>query len=383
MVTLTLYTPGHGEPMETLILNGLVTSMLEADPYSKFSIFREGFRYRVEVRSTNTSGSDVVEVALNCIEEDAKLGRSLSKIELANSPQPVVGAEKILKEVWLAEGMDVFEEFSNENHSYLTGEGRGSRRKGRKITPLIKAHVPIAPFGGAYMQFSYISIGTTGRAAFQGPTDYVACPLCVLLAWVGMINTTSIIASRTRNTIRVLFSTPAPIRADQDDIAVLYTIFGEKVEVYDDVDIPILATPLLTLSTGETIFAVFGVFNMVFWSFNKQRTFIGVRDLNILPLNPLLDFIANAKLKSPNLPRIVQAFVQKTRGLPKSEPELISMLSEALLFGNYSAYDIVRSWWSALERRGRLRLLDSGLVNTINICLAKNTLKKILLEKKR
>jgi len=363
-----LFTPGHGDPFETLMLNGLVTSLLEADPFSKINIHKEGARYVIKA-NTKAEGTRIVEHALTCISQDIELGSSLSKISLANRPQPTFkkaeNLQKLLKELSYAKGMDVYEEFGKETHIVEKGEGRGAR--GRL---LLKAHIPVAPVGGAHMQLSYVTIGTTGRASFKGPADYVVCPLCLLLAWTGLVRSTALIITerggRERLT-RVVYSVASPLHADQDDVSALSLIFGEKVERLD-VDVPTLAAPMLAFFTGETVLTVRNIFNLLTWSYVRQGGFLGVRDFSLAPLNPLLNFVAKAKSKSPNLPRLARSLLTPKRVHDKEvapEPELISMLAEAILYGSFDVYSIVRSLWSALELRDERRVLDRGIVEAI------------------
>ena len=302
MEKVVLITPGHSPPFDTLIALGLSTSVLNVDPEARLKINKIGNRYRLEVETT-ADWLECSHYASSLLKFEAKYAEltNSGKLQYTLLPQPAIkpGTLKVLAKL-LEESEMSPKDYLNPNHMSLLKEGRVGK-KGKKDRYRRKVvYVQVAPWAGKFLAESYSS----------SVTEYVACPLCICFAWVGLLSSVAVIAVREEKGIRVLYAAPDPIRSDEIDIALLTTIFGEKCEIIPVRrdgwgSPPIVATPLLVLATGETMYPLKGDFGVIVWEHSRAGFFIGIKSQIHMPLKPLLDFIARAKSEGRYLAALV------------------------------------------------------------------------------
>ena len=364
-MVMRLFTPGHGDPLDTLIVNGIVLSMVEEYPNLKIDVLKQASRFVIKIYGeTSIDEGRIIENAKSAIIEDCKLG-SIGKIGIASTPQPATPPERTIKKIDRAFSCiksSFLKEYSDEAHLIKNNEGRG--RKGKN---LFKAHIQIAPFAGSYSRLPYVTVGTASGASFKVGGDYVICPICLIFSWAGLVKSASIItySSKERKESKKkkkssLFLLPSPIKATQDDIAFLSLIFGEKAEIIGSKqEIPALGGILYSIVSGETIGSLSpkSLLEIIYWVYVKEGNFIGVRDFGSVPFLNLYKFVLESKRRSPYLVKIINAIADQ-------EPELLELLVESLLFPGYNAYNIIRSLWAFLEKSGRAPL-DPGIVDAL------------------
>jgi len=373
-MVINLYTPGHGDPLETLIVNGIVLSLIEEHEDAKIDVLKQGSRFIVKISGLNNIDErKVLENTVESVIDDCKLWSLerevlLSKIGLSFKPQPAVKAESILRIIRdealsyiNSTSLSFVKEFSQENHMTRWDERRNRKKKGR----LFKVHIQIAPFAGSYMRLPYVTTGTAGGASFKSEeADYVVCPFCLIFSLAGLVKSTSIISYSTKKKSQSLFISPSPLRATQDDIALLGLIFGEKVEVIgaEKCEIPSLGGILYSIVSGETVGALSeqSLFDAVYWVCSKEGNFISVREFGSVPLLNLYRFVTEAKKRSQFLTRLVNKIAE-------DQPELLELLCESLVFSGYDAYNVVRSIWAFLEKMEKTEKipLDLGIVSAL------------------
>ncbi|MBS7612295.1 hypothetical protein KEJ27_08895 [Candidatus Bathyarchaeota archaeon] len=368
-MVINLYTPGHGDPLDTLIVNGIVLSLMEEYPDIKIEVLKQASRFIVKIlNKDDINERNVIDNAIMSIIEDCEL-ETEGKIGLSFSSQPAVRPENIVKAINGAlshinsSKSSFIEDFSDELHAMKKQEGRGKEKRN-----LFKVHVQIAPFTGSYLRLPYMTVGNTGTASKAGfkaeEADYIVCPFCFIFSWAGLIKSTSIIVFSTKNKKSTLFILPSPVKATQDDVALLSLIFGEKVEVVraGDREIPALGGVLYSMASGETIGALSAqsLLDAIYWVSAKEGNFISVRSFGSMPLLNVYKFVAEAKRKSPFLVRLIDTIADR-------EPELLTLLTESLVIPGYNIYDIVRSLWAFLERIEKTDKvpLDIGIVDTL------------------
>lgn len=364
-MAINLYTPGHGDPIDTLIVNGMIISLMEEYPDIKIEVSKQASRFFVKILSKDDINErNVIENAVTSIKEDCELGDD-GKIGLSFRTQPAVKPEKIkelankaLSQINSSKSSFIGD-FSNELHMLKRHEGRGKEKRN-----LFKVHVQIAPFAGSYLRLPYITVGSAGRALFKAEeADYVVCPFCFIFSWTGLIKSTSIIAFSTKNKKSTLFTLPSPVKATQDDVALLSLIFGEKVEVIrGNREIPALGGVLYSMVSGETVGALSAqsLLDAIYWVSAKEDGFISVRSFGSIPLLNVYEFVAEAKRKSPFLVKLIDIIAGR-------EPELLALLTESLVIPGYNAYGVVRSLWTFLEgiEKANKVPLDIGIVNIL------------------
>jgi len=366
-VGVKIFTPGHGEPTDALIANGIALSLMEECPDIRLDVLKQGSRYVIEILGEISAEEEkrVIENAKRSVVEDCEVGGS-GKVALASRPQPAVRAKEVKKYIDKAfmqiESPRFITKFSDEFHIVSNGEGRGRERRS-----LFKMHLQVAPFAGSYLQIPYMTVGTTGRASFKARgADYVACPLCMIFSWAGLVKSASVIYYSAGGKMSSLLIAPSPIRATQDDIALLGLIFGERVESIGERrrEISSLGGIVYSLATGETVGALSpgSSFDAIYWIYCSERKFLSIRDFGSVPLSNVYWFIAESKRRSSALVKLIDTIASE-------EPELLGMLAEGLIFQSYDAYSIARSLWSFLERyrqaTGTRIPLDRGIVDTL------------------
>ncbi|RLE84287.1 MAG: hypothetical protein DRJ67_10785 [Thermoprotei archaeon] len=357
MEEYSLVTPGHAPPMDTLIALGIVAAVLDACPEANVSVWREGSRYRIRLKGHIDRGG-LLECVLNTLRFEAEYAAMTGegKFAYARMPQPAMRVE-LLREIaddLELEGTDPLIAYSRPEHALTRGEGRAGKSRSKRLRV---AHVQIAPWAGKYITSAKEGEGTY----FYAETEYVACPLCLALAWMGLLKATAVIAARHKKSIRVFYVAPDPIRMNMPDLALLLLVFGEKYELIPCEGPPLLAAPLLPLASGETLHPLKGGCRITVWEHARTGQFIGIRGLASLPLRPLLEFIAKAKSEGRYLPALVE-------DLRFSDPSLLAEIVECLVFGEPDPYSVVRDLWSQLsrdKRRERLRWLEQGMVDAL------------------
>lgn len=362
-MSYNLLSPGHPQPLDTLVALGLATLILDADPNSKVKLRKSG-NYILSI-STSAESNELYEIMLNAFSVDF-----YDKLKLVIKPQPALRLETIFELVELAEGenLNPFLEYQRPYHIISFGEGRRDNLKRREIESS-KAYLQVAPWAGKYTALSYKS----------KERPYITCNLCAALAWYGIMRMASVIAVTRSDETKVVYSLPDIVSEVQtEDILVMSSIFGEKFDEIFETSIPILASPLITLASGETIYPLKDTsFDVFIWEHSRMGSpktgqTISARNLCRVPLSPIMSFVAEAKARNVPLAvllnYLLKGFGRKEGGKRiEGRPELLSEIVECLVYGNPDPYTIARNIWSLLSEEGdhALRLLSLGLVEAI------------------
>jgi len=186
-MSLTLYTPGHGLFMDTLIMYGLISPFLRKTDID-FEVRGTGgfFEIRIEDLSLDEYASLLAGEVQNSREEIKKL--LLNELRLVQKQSE----KKLVKNL---DHLTEFEKASNALKSYLTpghAESEG-RRAGGQHTWL-----PLYPHLGKYSPGSFR----------YHPRNYVTCPTCIALASLGFKTASITIRGlKSRNKIQALLLT--------------------------------------------------------------------------------------------------------------------------------------------------------------------------------
>ncbi len=379
---VTLYTPGHHEVTDTLIMYGIIETIKFYDPFSKVSVTPLGERFIIQ---TNLDKHEI----LNAFEYYAKeswLSKNL--VYLGNLPQTlriymlqrgnenrqlnnIIESFKFLTDLKSIKQqlikqlrkyptlLDKFLYF-NDNHKNIIYKGKlielCGKRSRSSAYPLIVANLPIAPFGGTMQQVG----------------SYYLCKLCIALAWTGLFYFSGRIISRNDNiqyTYIHIFKPESTI--DANTLIMLKNIAQINFfrrnpfrKMGKDIVLPSVVIPLLLLTFGETSGAILNRnWKSIIYVFTGEKKGIGwrtaLRSIKTFQANTLMSFVERAKIYSNNFVRLINNLSKDEDGI-----NALSTLSEALIYQDinelYAAFRQINRILS--NNKKQTKLLDKGII---------------------
>uniref|UniRef100_A0A7C1T5I7 Uncharacterized protein n=1 Tax=Thermofilum pendens TaxID=2269 RepID=A0A7C1T5I7_THEPE len=345
-----LVTPGHSPPLDTLIALGLANGVLQACPTASLLVRKRGVCYEIRIKGQVNWEEVHAKLSDAIMFEARRLRFGMGDLLRAFGPQRGIKFEELegrfldLTKKAYNHMLEVEKEYSQEAQ-HAASEGRVKGRRGRT------AYLPIAPWAGKFFAGTY---------KYQ-KRQYTLCPLCSFLAWAGILTSSSLIKYRKRDKRGTIYVVPDPIHMEGYDLALLSLLFREK-RTYIPEDLPLLAIPLLVLSTGETIWPVEGEYGLYVWKYEQVGNFPGIRGYSQQPLRPLLEFVAKAKSRGGRLARLVRVLSQR-------DPAALAQIVECLSYGEPDPYTVVRSVWTSLNQEERrtelLKLLERSFAEAL------------------
>ncbi len=364
---ITLYTPGHHEVTDTLIMYGLIKVIKTAEPLAEIKIRNFGTSYKILCSDSVDLDkiSNVLRLELKKIakimDKEREIGENLrilkkQKIkasqEIANTfsilhqkspaaldPNPI-NSKRIIENISQLSG-DIDDDFL-EHYSYQSEVHFGSKRKcGIRKSQAKGGGLAILPIGGN-LQASNLQL------------RYRLCKNCQTLSWIGMYNFAIRMIYQRKSTIGVLTFED---QANDVDILLLKN-FAEIVDMGEYWgDVPLKAIPMLILSIGETPMA----FSTLNWKFvgyvlGGEGKAAAIRSYESFKLNNLFRFFERAKIYSYNVARMVDSLRRTTDGI-----QALSMFSEAIIYKDIDLlYRAVR-FMNDLLKSNR-NVLDDGII---------------------
>jgi len=346
-MSIELVTPGHSPPLDTLIALGIVSGVFQAHPAAEVIVEKQGASYKITIRERAEWDKVYAKLSEKMLFEIERLRYGTGDLLSAFGPQMGIQFQKLsetfkdIVELAREPMLNITHEYSGDAQ-HAAREGRGKKRKGTYT-----AYLPIAPWAGKYFAATY---GYKEEA-------YTLCPLCAFLAWSGLLTSSSIISYTAENKRGTIYVVPDPLSMRGYDLALFSLIFGEKRGRIRN-DVPLLAAPLLVLTSGETVWPLEGVYSLYAWKYEGAGAFLGIRGYSQLPLKPLLEFVAEAKARVKRLTKLIKLL----------DPSLVAHITECLVYGEPDPYTIVRSIWAFLAQKKETRtqrLLEKGFADVL------------------
>jgi len=371
----TLYTPGHHEVTDTLIMYGLVNVIKTAEPIAEINIRNLGTSYEIscsddidldrikkvikleveKIHKIMEKEKEIAEYIRNLKRQKIKLSQNLTntfsilhqKSPASLDPNPI-NSKRIIENVKkLSEkvNLNICKEYSykSEDHS---GKSRscGVRKSQAKGGTLV-----ILPIGGN-LQAGSLQL------------RYNLCDSCQALAWIGLYNFGIRMIHQNKSTIGVLTFED---QSKDVDILLLKN-FAEIVNMGEYWgDIPLKAVPMVIFSIGETPMA-FSTSNWKFIGYvlGGEGRAAAIRSYESFKINNLLTFFEKAKIYSYNVAKLVNILRRDTDGV-----QALSMFSEAIIYRDLDMlYRAIRFMNSVLRSRGNI--LDEGIIKAaFEVCI--------------
>jgi len=364
---ITLYTPGHHEVTDTLIMYGLVKVIKTAEPLVKIKIRNLGMSYEI-ICSDNVNLNRITEAIklelegiAKIIEKEREIGNQLRILkkqkkrashELAstfsilhqkspaaldpnpiNSRRIVENVKKLSKNV----NYNIFEYYSYKSETHFGNMKKcGIRKSQAKGGSLV-----ILPIGGNLQ---------AGNLQLR----YNLCESCQTLVWIGMYNFAIRMSHQNKSTIGVLTFED---QANDVDVLLLKN-FAEIVDMGEYWgDFPLKAIPMLIFSIGETPMA----FSTLNWKFigyilGGEGKAAAIRSYESFKINNLLRFFEKAKIYSYNVAKLVDILRRNNDGI-----QALSMFSEAIIYKDIDLlYRAIRFMNNVLQ--SKQNILDEGII---------------------
>jgi len=365
---MTLYTPGHHEVTDTLIMYGLVKVIKAAEPLAEVKIRNLGTSYEISC-SDNVDLNRVIDVIKLELEKIVRIMKSESEIgarlknlkkQKIKAPQELTSTFSILHQKSLAaldptpiNSKRIMENVERlyrdidynkifESYFYQSEVHFGNKKKcGIRKTQAKGGSLVILPIGGNLQ---------AGNLQLR----YNLCESCQALSWIGMYNFAIRMIHQNKSTIGILTFED---QANDVDVLLLKN-FAEIVDIGEYWgDIPLKAIPMLIFSIGETPLA----FSTLNWKFvgyilSGEGRVAAIRSYESFKINNLIRFFEKAKIYSYNVTRIVDMLRKNNDGI-----QALSVFSEAIIYKDIDlVYRAIRSMNNIL--RSKQNLLDDGII---------------------
>jgi len=358
---IELYTPGHHEVTDTLIMYGLVKVLKSVDPFLNLRIRSLGISYTVELYKDSINPDDLINITLKelkkvvkTMKREKEIGEKLSELKKRkvetpselkiiftilhqkspatldlnpiNSKRLVNNVEELLNIINKDNIISIY-----TNHKKVR-KNCGSRKGGKG------ASLPILPIGGNF------------------PKRYTMCEYCQALAWIGLYNFAIRFVYRDKAVVGIF--TFEDYAKDIDIL--LLNNFAELVstgKIWKDTTLR--ALPFIILSVGETPMA-FSTYSWKFigYTLGGEGKAAAIRNYGSFNISSLLLFFEKAKIYSFNVARLVEELCKSSDGMIA-----ISTLSEAIIYQDIDRlYAAIRQIRNVLAQEGNERLLDEGLI---------------------
>lgn len=328
---LELYTPGHNLVTDSLIMHGMVRYLVWAGGARHGSVERIGERFKIiiddeidEDKAKRTLKT-LQELSNATIEREEPIGLIIKKIWASN-----VNSTKQNLRSWFDSLQSAIKEFktikiyADIDHAVSSNEGRRSSKVNSTV------YLPLGPIYGKYLSKDYV---------VKENVQYMVCPTCFLLANMGLAYGVFILRINKGNRISSIMVSLVPsIKADLIDIMLVQRAFEYKYNEFN-LDIPILAVPLIALSFGETLYA-FENMDALIWVYEKSGNFMRIPNYIQVNIEGLLKTVSGIKYYIPQWPKILnECFLKNEDG-----PTILAKLNEAVINNviKEHIYDIAR-----------------------------------------
>ncbi|WP_054856829.1 hypothetical protein [Vulcanisaeta sp. JCM 16159] len=306
---LELYTPGHNLVTDSLIMHGIVRYLIWAGARHG-SVERIGERFKIIINddiNEDKAISELVRLQRQCISTvnlGEPVGLFLRKVWASN-----VNEQKQIFSAWvnsLSQSITTFKSikiniYKDVNHIVKNNEGRKpskakSRRKSSRVDSVdLPVYLPLGPIYGKYLSKDYVA---------KENIQYRVCPACFLMANMGLVYGTFILRVNKVNKVSSIMVTLIPSsKADLIDIMLIQRAFEYNYREFN-IDIPILAAPLIALSFGETLYA-FENMDALIWIYERSGIFMRIPNYIQVNIEELLKAISGIKYYIPQWPKIL------------------------------------------------------------------------------
>ena len=251
---LTLYTPGHGFFMDTLIMYGLISPFLERSDID-FEVHGVGGFFEIQV--ANLSLDEYAELLSNEIndQETGITNLLLNELRLVQRQSEKRLVENLKRLSRFKEARGILESYLTPGHSESEG-----RRTGGQHTWL-----PLYPHLGKYSPGSF-------RYA---PKNYVTCPACIALASLGFKTASIAIRGlKSRNkiqTILLTFEGKLPGEILKRMLLYVSSEFNENIRVDKRVR---RAADILPLTTFTNLLLTYLTSDLIVQLYEAEASFI-------------------------------------------------------------------------------------------------------------
>lgn len=373
---MRLYTPGHHEFTDTLIMYGLVKVIKVARPLVDVKVNPMGERFLLEADITHSEFVDslkdegrnllshIVRISLssnipyslrvNMLQRGNEGGRNL-KMNKGKLEYNKEGRDYQLENVYHScEFLENIREYWKDvsldaDHKFSEGKSKcGGRLKTRN---LVTANLPIAPYAGTVQKVG----------------SFYLCKLCSALAWIGLWNFSTklvLVDSKTQTTYINLIK---PETTVYSNLLFMVENIGEISNSQHQIirkHIPISSIPFILLSFGETSAALFrSQWKSLIYTISSERKDANwrtaVRSYSTYPINNLLLFFEKAKIYSPNVARLTHALIPRSGRENLDGVHAISMLNEAII---YKDVDMLHRAFRLMNKTLKSDILDNGII---------------------
>ncbi len=319
-------------------MHGMVRYLVWAGGARRGSVERIGERFRIIINENVDESKAVRELVRlqgqcrSTIEKMEAIGLFLRKVWASNVNEPAFPA-------WvksLSQSITAFKSiktYTDINHAANSNEGRRSSR----VNPT--AYLPLGPIYGKYLSRDYV---------VKENVQYTICPTCFLMANMGLAYGSFVLRVNKGNRINSIMVTLIPsVKADLIDIVLVQRAFEHRYNEFN-LDIPILAAPLIVLSFGETLYA-FENMDALIWIYEKSGNFMRIPNYIQINIEGLLKAISDIKYHIPQWPRILNdCFLKNEDG-----PIILAELSESIINNTIkdNIYNITREIVEFLKKK--------------------------------
>lgn len=240
--------------------------------------------------------------------------------------------------------------YTDINHAANSNEGRRSSR----VNPT--AYLPLGPpIYGKYLSRDYV---------VKKNVQYTICPpTCFLMANMGLAYGSFVLRVNKGNRINSIMVTLIPsVKADLIDIVLVQRAFEHRYNEFN-LDIPILAAPLIALSFGETLYA-FENMDALIWIYEKSGDSMRIPNYIQINIEGLLKAISDIKYHIPQWPRILNdCFLKNEDG-----PIILAELSEAIINNTIkdNIYNITREIVEFLKKKETCIIHSDTIKSLVN-----------------
>ena len=318
MVTTRLYTPGHNLVTDTLIMHGIVRYLLWAG-VSKGVVRRIGDRFVIDIEEEISKDKErkainqlitIQRAGVKTIEYDKPTTKFFEKIYRANINEPVFWN-------WVRSIVDSITKFDtiliyqDPDHKIKANEGRRRSRTGATV------YLPLGPLYGKYEYADY---------NVKEGVQYTMCSSCFLMANLGLVYGSYVLRTQKGDKIYSIILNLIPSQeASIVDIALIQRAFEIQYKEERDIEVPILAVPLIALSYGETLYGFEGM-DAIVWINERSGNFQRVPYFTTFNVDKVYKVISVIKIEVPDWPRIIEDYLLTEDGL-----HILAYITETIL----------------------------------------------------
>lgn len=359
----TLYTPGHGLVADALIMHGLIRVLASKGVYDGY-VDRIGDRFRIVLNKPideicddkggqGRRGSDSCVVRSGIINN---IGLALDSYRRAKPRRFLRNFSRYIYKFdssninpksfdpWMSDllknirsGIDIGL-YSHDlyDHKGICREGREGRKS--RCGDLYTLYMNLSSVYGKYSSSNFM---------VKENIYYRVCGACFTLASLGLLFGVFLNRYASGKNVSIVFVSVIPRNSVEiADLLALQRLTEGVRDVW--FDMPLLASPMYLLSSGETLYGAYGDLDILTWKIAVSGSSQRSLDIVVMDLGRLLEFISEVKYTVPEWPRIVDQCLSDPDG---EGATLMAELTEAILF-NGDLYRVAREFTSFFTNHG-------------------------------